>query len=121
MKQSITLRSAGPFLLLTFIYFIVGFLTTVNGQCQGPLKIAFLSEVTTTKNSLATIISFAFFLGYLLNSAKTGRLLNKVGYKKTLIRSMLVMVLGLAFYLASALIAEYWGRPSENLIREANN
>ena len=50
MKQSITLRSAGPFLLLTFIYFIVGFLTTVNGQCQGPLKIAFLSEVTTTKN-----------------------------------------------------------------------
>ena len=38
MKQSITLRSAGPFLLLTFIYFIVGFLTTVNGQCQGPLK-----------------------------------------------------------------------------------
>ena len=82
MKQSITLRSAGPFLLLTFIYFIVGFLTTVNGQCQGPLKIAFLSEVTTTKNSLATLISFAFFLGYLLNSAKTGRLLNKVGYKK---------------------------------------
>lgn len=108
MKQSITLRSAGPFLLLTFIYFIVGFLTTVNGQCQGPLKIAFLSEVTTTKNSLATLISFAFFLGYLLNSAQTGRLLNKVGYKKTLIRSMLVMVLGLAFYLASALIAEYW-------------
>ena len=67
MKQSITLKSAGPFLLLTFIYFIVGFLTTVNGQCQGPLKIAFLSEVTTTKNSLATLISFAFFLGYLLN------------------------------------------------------
>lgn len=35
MKQSITLKSTGPFLLLTFIYFIVGFLTTVNGQCQG--------------------------------------------------------------------------------------
>ena len=53
--------------------------------------VAEFSEVTTTKNSLATLISFAFFLGYLLNSAKTGRLLNKVGYKKTLIRSMLVM------------------------------
>ena len=118
MKQSITLKSAGPFLLLTFIYFIVGFLTTVNGQCQGPLKIAFLSEVTTTKNSLATLISFAFFLGYLLNSAKTGRLLNKVGYKKTLIRSMLVMVLGLAFYLASALIAEYWGGAGVHLSQD---
>lgn len=109
MKPSITLKSAGPFLLLTFIYFIVGFLTTVNGQCQGPLKIAFLSEVTDTKNSLATLISFAFFLGYLLNSSKTGRMLDKIGYKQILVRSMVVMVFGLAFYLASALIAEYWG------------
>lgn len=109
MKQSITLKSTGPFLLLTFIYFIVGFLTTVNGQCQGPLQVAFLSEVTATRNILATLISFAFFMGYLLNSAKTGRLLNKIGYKKTLIRSMMVMVLALAFYLASAIIAEYWG------------
>ena len=109
MKPSVTLKSVGPFLLLTFIYFIVGFLTTVNGQCQGPLKIAFLSEVTDTKNSLATLISFAFFLGYLLNSSKTGRMLDKIGYKQTLVRSMVVMVFGLAFYLASALIAEYWG------------
>lgn len=109
MKTKITLKSAGPFFLLTFIYFIVGFLTTVNGQCQGPLKVAFLSEVTATKNSLATLISFAFFLGYLLNSARTGRLLNKIGYKQTLVRSMMVMVAGLAFYFASAIIAEYWG------------
>lgn len=109
MSSKITLKSAGPFLLLTFIYFIVGFLTTVNGQCQEPLKIAFLSQVTDTKNSLATLISFAFFLGYLLNSSKTGRMLDRIGYKKTLVRSMVVMVFGLAFYLASALIAEYWG------------
>lgn len=106
--KNLTFKSAGPFLLLTFIYFIVGFLTTVNGQCQGPLKVAFLSEVTATKNSLATLVSFAFFLGYLLNSAKTGKLLNKVGYKATLVRSMIVMVIGLGFYLASALCAQYW-------------
>lgn len=109
MSSKITLKSAGPFLLLTFIYFIVGFLTTVNGQCQGPLEIAFLSQVTDTKNSLAKLISFAFFLGYLLNSSKTGRMLDRIGYKKTLVRSMVVMVFGLAFYLASALIVEYWG------------
>lgn len=109
MSSKITLKSAGPFLLLTFIYFIVGFLTTVNGQCQGPLEIAFLSQVTDTKNSLAKLISFAFFLGYLLNSSKTERMLDRIGYKKTLVRSMVVMVFGLAFYLASALIAEYWG------------
>lgn len=36
-------------------------------------------------------------------------MLDRIGYKKTLVRSMVVMVFGLAFYLASALIAEYWG------------
>ena len=107
--KAFSLKTAGPFLLLTFIYFIVGFLTTVNGQCQGPLKVAFLSDAVTMRNSLTTLISFAFFLGYLLNSSKTGRMLDKIGYKQTLVRSMVVMVFGLAFYLASALIAEYWG------------
>lgn len=103
----ISIKNAGPFLLLTFVYFIVGFLTTVNGQCQGPLKVAFLSEVTENNNSLTTLISFSYFLGYLLNSSKTGRMMNRLGYKKTLIRSMMVMVMGVAFYFASALCAEY--------------
>ena len=105
----LNLKTAGPFLLLTFIYFIVGFLTTVNGQCQGPLKIAFLSEATAMRNSLTTLISFAFFLGYLLNSSRTGRMLNLIGYKRTLIRSLIVMVEGLVFYTASAFCAEYAG------------
>ena len=107
--KTLSLKTAGPFLLLTFIYFIVGFLTTVNGQCQGPLKIAFLSEATTMRNSLTTLISFAFFLGYLLNSSRTGRMLNLIGYKRTLIRSLVVMVEGLVFYTASAFCAEYAG------------
>ena len=79
--KSITIKTAGPFLLLTFIYFIVGFFTTINGQCQGPLKVAFLSDTTTMRNSLTTLISFAFFLGYLLNSSRTGLMLDHIGYK----------------------------------------
>ena len=105
--KSLSLKTAGPFLLLTFIYFIVGFLTTVNGQCQGPLKVAFLSGATTMRNSLTTLISFAFFLGYLLNSSRTGKMLNLIGYKRTLVRSLTVMVEGLVFYTASAFCAEY--------------
>lgn len=105
--KAFSLKTAGPFLLLTFIYFIVGFLTTVNGQCQGPLKVAFLSDAVTMRNSLTTFISFAFFLGYLINSSRTGRMLNLIGYKRTLIRSLVVMIEGLVFYTASAFCAEY--------------
>ncbi len=94
-----------PFIILTFIYFIVGFLTTVNGQFQAPLQMAFLFEVETLRNTLTTLIPFFFFLGYLINSSLGGRWIDRVGYKRTLVRAMLFMVAGLIFYLASAVVA----------------
>ncbi|MFI3286473.1 MAG: MFS transporter [Rikenellaceae bacterium] len=102
----------GPFVILTFIYFIVGFLTTVNGQFQGPLKIAFLSDVTALRNTLVTLIPFFFFLGYLVNSSTGGRWINARGYKTTLMRALIIMVLALVFYLSASLLADKyatWG------------
>lgn len=102
-------NSLGPFLVLTFIYFIVGFLTTVNGQFQGPLKITFLSEVDELKNTLTTLISFFFFLGYLLNSSLGGKWINAHGYKKTLMRALMVMIMGLSMYFLSSWFAVHYG------------
>ncbi len=101
--------SLGPFILLTFIYFIVGFLTTVNGQFQGPLQIAFLSQVEFLKNTLVTLIPFFFFLGYLLNSAVGGKWINAHGYKVTLMRAMMIMISGLLFYLLASFMATDFG------------
>jgi FHS family L-fucose permease-like MFS transporter len=102
-------NSLGPFLVLTFIYFIVGFLTTVNGQCQGPLKIAFLAHTDELRNTFTTLISFFFFLGYLLNSTLGGKWINNYGYKKTLIRALIVMVSGLLTYFLSSWFAVNYG------------
>ncbi len=97
-----------PFVLLTLIYFIVGFLTTVNGQFQAPLQIAFLSEVSGLQNTLTTLIPFFFFLGYLINSPLGGKWIDRVGYKTTLMRALVVMVGGLVFYLIASLFATYF-------------
>ena len=102
-------NSLGPFVVLTFIYFIVGFLTTVNGQFQGPLKIAFLSHAEELKNTLTTLISFFFFLGYLLNSSLGGKWINRHGYKTTLLRALSVMVGGLHCYALSSWVAVHYG------------
>lgn len=102
-------NSLGPFVVLTFIYFIVGFLTTVNGQFQGPLKIAFLSHADELRNTLTTLISFFFFLGYLLNSSLGGKWINSHGYKTTLLRALGVMVAGLLAYSFSSWIAVNYG------------
>ncbi len=96
-----------PFVLLTFIYFIVGFLTTVNGQFQAPLQIAFLSEVEFLRNTLTTLIPFTFFLGYLINSPLGGKWIGKVGYKKTMLRALLYMIGGVVLYLVAALFATH--------------
>lgn len=95
--------SLGPFAVLTFIYFIVGFLTTVNGQFQGPLKVAFLSGAEGLRNTLTTLISFFFFLGYLVNSSLGGKWINAHGYKPTLLRALGVMIGGLLMYAMSSL------------------
>lgn len=102
-------NSLGPFAVLTFIYFIVGFLTTVNGQFQGPLKIAFLSHADELRNTLTTLISFFFFLGYLLNSSLGGKWINAHGYKKTLLRALAVMVAGLLMYSLSSWFVTNYG------------
>ena len=99
----------GPFVVLTFIYFIVGFLTTVNGQFQGPLKIAFLSHADELRNTLTTLISFFFFLGYLLNSSLGGKWINQHGYKITLLRALCVMVAGLLTYSLSSWVVVHYG------------
>lgn len=111
-------RSLGPFAVLTFIYFIVGFLTTVNGQFQGPLKIAFLSHTEELKNTLTTLISFFFFLGYLLNSSLGGRWINSHGYKSTLLRALAVMVGGLLTYSFSSWLVVHYGEVGINILAD---
>lgn len=101
--------SIGPFLVLTFIYFLVGFLTTVNGQFQGPLKVAFLDHTVALKNTLTTLISFFFFLGYLLNSSLGGKWVDSKGYKQTLIRALEIMVAGLSMYALSSFASTHGG------------
>jgi FHS family L-fucose permease-like MFS transporter len=91
-----------PFAIVTFIYFIVGFLTTVNEQLQAPLKFTFLAHAGSLKNTLTTLTSFFFFLGYLVNGTLGSKWVNAVGYKKTIIRGLGFMLCGLAMYLCSS-------------------
>lgn len=95
-------RNILPYATVTFIYFIVGFLTTVNEQLQAPLKFTFLAQAGSLKNTLTTLISFFFFLGYLVNGTSGSRWVNAFGYKKTIIRGLFLILAGLLMYLCSS-------------------
>lgn len=98
----------GPFITLVFLFFIVGFLTTANGQFQGPLKAAFLQNAGDLKNTFATLITFSWFLAYPLTGGIGSSWVTKYGYKGTLVRGLFIMILGLfIFFLSSWFTAQF--------------
>lgn len=104
MKQTQTNQASyvGPFITMVFLFFIVGFLTTANTQFQGPLKAAFLEGVGDLKNTFATLITFSWFLAYPICGGIGSRWTARYGYKGTLVRSLFVMIAGLALFFASS-------------------
>jgi FHS family L-fucose permease-like MFS transporter len=93
---------------MVFLFLVVGFLTTVNNQFQGPLKETFLSEVSDLKNTFTTLITFSWFLAYPLCGKLGSRWVDRAGYKATLMRGLLVMLIGLLlFFLSSWFTVSY--------------
>lgn len=105
-EQNIQKNYLGPFITMVFLFFIVGFLTTANTQFQGPLKAAFLSDAGDFKNTMATLITFSWFLAYPVFGNVGARFVNTQGYKGTLIRGLMLMIGGIILLFASSLITE---------------
>jgi FHS family L-fucose permease-like MFS transporter len=102
MNQEKQVNYTGPFITLVFLFFVVGFLTTANGQFQGPLKEAFLKGAGDLKNTFVTLITFSWFLAYPLTGGIGSSWVARHGYKGTLIRSIFVMIAGLAIFFLSS-------------------
>lgn len=90
------------FLTMVFLFFIVGFLTTVNTQFQAPLKTAFLSDIGPLQNTFATLITFSWFLAYPVCGSLGSRWINAGGYRSTLVKGLSMMAAGLLLFLLSA-------------------
>ncbi|OHX65274.1 MFS transporter [Flammeovirga pacifica] len=95
----------GPFLIMVGLMFIVGFLTVVNQQFQAPLQEALLSEAGGIKNTLATFITFAFFMGYPTMGNIASSWVDKKGHKTTLIYGLIMLVVALGIEALSAKFA----------------
>ncbi len=106
----------GPFLTMVFLFFIVGFLTVVFQQFQKPLESAFLGaeSIQAIKNTLSILVTFTWFLAYPVMGGTGSKWVDKYGYKKTLIRAMILMVFGLLISAGSA-----WVGSMENAVNIA--
>ena len=108
MTQQKQINYLSPFITLVILFFFVGFLTTANGQFQGPLKAVFLSNAGDLKNTFATLISFAWFMAYPLTGGIGSAWVTKYGYKRTLIQALLILIIGLGiFWLSSVYTVKF--------------
>jgi FHS family L-fucose permease-like MFS transporter len=90
-----------PFIIVAALFGIFGFLTSLNNQLVGKLK-----ETFTLGYGQAMLATAAWFLAYLIFSVPSGKLIEWVGYKKTMVISLFIMVLGaLAFVPAANLVS----------------
>ncbi len=96
----------GPFITMVFLFFIVGFLTVVFQQFQKPLETAFLASAGSIKNTLAVMVTFTWFLAYPIAGGWGSKWVDAHGSKTTLVRALLIMVVGLV---ASALSPIMYG------------
>lgn len=118
MTSNKPISYTGPFITMVFLFFIVGGLTVVNAQFQGPLQAALLSNAGSISTTLATLITFAWFLSYPLTGGIAAKMVNKLGYKKTMVNGLLVMIAGLGVFEISVLFQEYVG--AELVVGEAS-
>jgi MFS transporter, FHS family, L-fucose permease len=90
-----------PFIIVAALFGIFGFLTSLNNQMKNKLE-----EIFRVGNGEAMLAATAWFLAYLIFSVPSGKLIEWVGYKKTMVISLFIMVAGaLAFIPAANLVS----------------
>lgn len=107
MSNQKAVNYTGPFITMVVLMSLVGFLTVLNQQFQAPLQGAFLNEAGDLKNTLATLITFAFFLAYLVMGSTGASLVEKKGYRGTLFIGLIVLIFGLGTFEISALFHQH--------------
>ncbi|SEW35838.1 glucose/galactose transporter [Chitinophaga sp. YR573] len=92
----------GPLLLICMIFFVLGFFTWVNAMLIPYFKVA--CELTNFESYLVT---FAFYISYLVIALPASLLLNKVGFKKGMTTAFFLMATGAFTFIPAAYSRSY--------------
>jgi len=86
-----------PLAMVTTLFFMWGFLTSLNDILSPHLKSIF--DLNYAK---AMLIQFAFFTSYFVFSLPSGKLIDAVGYKKAMVAGLFTMGIGALLFIPAA-------------------
>src|SRR6185503_12746730 len=76
-----------PFIIVTALFGIFGFLTNLNSNLSPKLE-----QIFDLNHAWSNTVATSWFLAYLLFSVPSAKVIEKVGYKRTMVISLFVMV-----------------------------
>jgi len=89
--------------MVTVLFFFWGFVTSLNDILIPHFKAIF--ELNYTK---AMLIQFAFFFAYFIFSLPSAKIVDALGYKKTMVVGLIVMACGAFGFFPAATLPSYW-------------
>jgi MFS transporter, FHS family, L-fucose permease len=105
--QSIAVSSVAtdysrPLAIVTTLFFMWGFLT-----CLNDILVPHLKSIFDLSYARVMLVQFAFFSAYFLFSLPWSKVVNRIGYQRTMVVGLLTMALGAFLFLPAASVASY--------------
>jgi len=91
-----------PLAVVTTLFFMWGFLTCLNDILVPHLKLIF-----DLSYARVMLVQFAFFSAYFLFSVPWSKIVNSIGYQRTMVIGLLTMAIGAFLFLPAASAASY--------------
>lgn len=87
----------GPFITVAILFGIFGFLTNLNSNLSPKLQ-----DIFHLNRAWSNTVTTSWFLAYLIFSVPSAKVIEWVGYKRTMVVSLFVMVLGALLFIPAA-------------------
>jgi FHS family L-fucose permease-like MFS transporter len=92
----------GPFITVAILFFIFGFITNLNMALVPHLR-----SIFDLPYKWAMLAESAFFLAYFVFSSPTSKLIEMIGYKKTMVVSLFIQVVGCLMFVPAARLVNF--------------
>ena len=101
-RPSATERYGAALAVLATVFFMWGFATVLND-----ILVPHLKAVFSLNYGQSLLIQFVFYLGYLLMSLPAAKLLERIGYKRSIIFGLLGMAVSALLFVPAAAFASF--------------
>jgi len=92
----------GPFITVAILFFIFGFITNLNMALVPHLR-----NIFDLPYALAMLAESAFFLAYFVFSWPTSKLIESIGYKRTMVVALFIQVVGCLMFVPAAKLVNF--------------